>query len=102
MIVAKKELDYYYPDQIEPEKEPKRPKRSNQNKKRKKKKLKAKLKLSIIGMATIGLLVSLFILYRYVNITRIRTEITALEKQKMELAREEEDLLSELETIRSS
>lgn len=100
MIVAKKELDYYYSDHIEPIE--RKPKESNQNKKRKKKKTKAKLKLSIIGMATIGLIVSLFILYRYANITRIRTEITTLEKQKMELVREEEDLLSELETIRSS
>lgn len=97
MLVAKKELDYYYPDQMEVE--PERPKKVN---KRRKKKSKAANKLLIMGLAIIGLTLSLFILYGYANITKIRIEITELEKQKVQLAREKEDLIAELEGIKSS
>lgn len=105
MIVAKKKLDYYYPEEIKPEEkmpQKKKPQKPNKNNKIKKKKSKAKSKLHIIGLAIIGLVVSLFILRGYANITKTRAEITVLERQKVELAREEDDLLSELERIKSS
>ena len=98
MLVTKKELDYYYPDQVDVEYE--RPKRSKRT--HKKKKSKVSYKLFAIGLAMIGLILSLFILYRYANITKVRQEITELERQKFELEREKEDLITELESIKSS
>ncbi|NMB26742.1 MAG: hypothetical protein GX987_01655 [Tissierellia bacterium] len=98
MLVTKKELDYYYyPDQVDAEYE--RPKRTY---KRKKKKAKVSYKLFAIGLAIIGLILSLFILYRYANITKVRQEITELERQKIELEKEKEHLTTELESIKSS
>ena len=95
MLVAKRELDYYYPEQIDVEERPKRVKK-------RKKKSKASSKLIIIGIAIIGLILSLYILYGYANLTKTRLEITELEKQKYELEREKEDLIAELEGIKSS
>ena len=93
MLVAKKELDYY-PEQIDIQRE--KPKKVH------KKKSNASSKLLIIGFAIIGLILSLFILYGYANITKTRLEVTGLEKQKIELEREKEDLIAELEGIKSS
>ncbi len=95
MLVAKKELDYYQ-DETHIQKE--KPKKV----KVRKKKSNASSKLLIIGLAMIGLILSLFILYRYANITKIRLEVTELEKHKTELEREKEDLIAELEGIKSS
>lgn len=102
MLVTKKELDYYYyPDQINTEYESL--KRTRKRKKKKKKEnIKVSYKLSAIGLAMIGLILSLFILYRYANITKVRLEITELEKQKVELEKEKEHLTTELESIKSS
>lgn len=97
MLVAKKELDYYYPEQVNTQDE--RPKRVGKSRK---KKSRAASKLLIIGVAIFGLVLSLFILYRYANITKIRGEITELEKQKLELEKEKEHLIAELEGIKSS
>src|SRR5690554_12334 len=55
-----------------------------------------------MGIAMVGLILALFILYRYANITKIRLEITELEKQKIELEKEKENLVGELEAIKSS
>lgn len=98
MLVTKKELDYYYyPDQINTEYES-----LKRTRKKKKKNIKVSYKLSAIGLAMIGLILSLFILYRYANITKVRLEITELEKQKVELEKEKEHLTTELESIKSS
>ena len=98
MLVAKKELDYYYPDQVDiPEEKPRKV-----QEKRKSKSKKVVYKLLVMGFAIIGLVLSLFILYRYANITKVRLEITELEKQKIELEKEKEDLIAELEGIKSS
>lgn len=97
MLVAKKELDYYYPDQVDIQEE-----KSRKVRKKKKSKSKVVYKLLVMGFAIIGLVLSLFILYRYANITKVRLEITELEKQKIELEREKEDLIAQLEGIKSS
>lgn len=95
MLVAKKEYDYY-PEKSRTEK--------SRNKKvvKRKKRTKALYRLALMGIAMIGLILSLFILYRYANITKIRLEITELEKQKVELEKEKENLVAELEAIKSS
>ncbi|MCF6466503.1 hypothetical protein [Clostridium sp. Cult2] len=97
MLVAKKEFDYYYPEEIDIEK-----KKTRRRVVTRKKKNKALYRLAIMGIAMIGLLLSLLILYRYANITKLRLEITELEKQKIELEKEKEILVAELETIKSS
>lgn len=96
MLVANKELEYYYPEKIDIEKN------KNRTVIKRKKKTKAIYKLFIMGIAMIGLILSLFILYRYTNITNIRLEITELEKQKIELEKEKEILIAELEAVKSS
>ncbi len=95
MLVAKKEYNYS-PEKVNTEK-------SKRKKVVKvKKKNKAIHKLAMMGIAMIGLILSLFILYRYANITKMRLEITELEKQRIELIKEKENLVAELETIKSS
>ena len=98
MLVTKREIDYdYYSTGRDIDYE--KPK-ATYRKKRKKSKLT--YKLFIMGLAVIGLILSLFILYRYANITRVRQEITELERQKIELEKEKEYLTTELESIKSS
>ena len=97
MLVTKKELYYDYPNQVDIEYEkPQRVYRKKRNNS------KASYKLFAIGLAIIGLILSLFILYGYANITKVRQEITELERQKIELAKEKEYLMTELESIKSS
>lgn len=95
MLVAKKEYDYY-PEKIRTG--------NSRNKTviKRKKKTRALYRLALMGFAMIGLILSLFILYRYTNITKLRLEITELEKQKVELEKEKENLVAELEAIKSS
>jgi cell division protein FtsL len=97
LLVAKKDLEYYHTEEIQPQEKQKR--RSKPNKKRKS---KAASKLSAIGISMIILAVCLFILYGYTNITKIRLEITELEKHKAELMKEKEDLVAELVAVKSS
>lgn len=97
MLVTKRELDNYYEEEIDIiiEKEEK-----IRNKKRKK--AKSSSKLFAISLAVIILVLCLYILYGYTNITNMRLEISELEKQRYELERDKEDLIAQLETIKSS
>ena len=99
MLVTKKELDYYDYNGNQADVEYEKPKKTY---KKKKKKSKVSYKLFIVELAIIGLILSLFILFRYANITKVRQEITDLERQKTELAKEKEYLTTELESIKSS
>ena len=54
-----------------------------------------------MGISVIGLALSLFILFRYANITKMKLEITEIQQQKIQLEKEKEDLLAELESIKS-
>jgi len=58
-------------------------------------------KLFFLGVSLIGLALSLFILYRYANITKMKLEITEMQQQKIQLQKEKEDLMAELEAIKS-
>lgn len=99
MIVTKKALEYYDQEQVDMEYE--KQKRIREKQKRKRKKAQSMQKLIFIGIAIIGLFLALYILQGYVNITKTRHEITELENQKLELNREKEDLISELEATKS-
>ena len=96
MLVAKKELEYYYNDPHQSEdKKIKKKTRGNKNH-------KVLYKMFFIGIAFVGLMLSLFILYRYANISKMRLEITQIQQQKAQLLKEKEDLIAELEALKSS
>ena len=103
MLVAKKEfeyqgLEYSCDDVYQPRKKEstKREKAVHINKN-----YKVLYKMFILGISVIGLALSLFILFRYANITKMKLEITEIQQQKIQLEKEKEDLLAELESIKS-
>lgn len=59
-------------------------------------------RLMLMFFAIIGLALSLIILHRYAQITKLKLEITELQAQKIRLEEEKDDLLAELEAIKSS
>lgn len=95
MLVAKAQVNYYPEETIE---KPIKPVKKT----RKKKKSNSLFKLMSIFMATIVMVICIFILVRYANITSIRYELTKLEKQKHELESAKLNLLAELEGVKSS
>ncbi|HHV26844.1 MAG TPA: hypothetical protein GXX63_06585 [Tissierellia bacterium] len=90
MLVAKREENHYYEER---------------NKKRKKikknSKNKSNEKLKFLMGATIILLACLFVLLRYTHITQMRLENSKLESQKVELKKEKQDLMAELDRVKS-
>lgn len=99
MLVTKRELEHYYPEHINIDY--KQQKRIVEERRRRRIKARSAQKLLGIGFAVIGTILSLLILIGYVNITKINHEIAQLEEQKIELNREKEDLVAELEAIKS-
>lgn len=99
VLVAKKKLEYYDPEQVDMEYE--KQKKIRENQKRENRRAQSIQKLFFIGFAIIGLALSLYILQGYASITKVSQEITELENQKLELKREKEDLIGELEAIKS-
>lgn len=93
MLIAKKELEYNY----EEVRTKKKIRTTN-----KKKNNKALYRLMLMFIATIGLALSLIVLQRYAEITKLRLEITELQAQKIRLEKEKDDLMAELEAIKSS
>jgi len=93
LLVAKRELEYSH---IE-EKRKKNIRTTN-----KKKNNMAVYRLMLMFFAIIGLALSLIILHRYAQITKLKLEITELQAQKIRLEEEKDDLLAELEAIKSS
>lgn len=100
MLVNKMELDNldsYYEEEIETilkEEEIRR------KKKRRKKKVSSKI--SAILFAIFGLLLCIYILNGYTNITRLRLQIVKLEDKKYELEKEREDLMAQLEYMKNT
>jgi len=99
LLVTKRELEYCYPEHIDIDHE--QQKRIVEERKKRRKRARSAQKLLGIGFAVVGTILSLLILIGYLNITRINHEIAQLEEQKMELNREKEDLIAELEAIKS-
>lgn len=94
MLIARSEENYYYNP------EEKRAKRKKVIKKKKKNNIKNKLKL--FTSAIIVLLLCMLVLLRYADITKTRLKITKLENEKIELEKEREDLITELDRVKSS
>lgn len=103
MLVSRSELSYYPEPEYELEQKPKGPKkRPNKKQRARQKKTNSSIKLVYIFMAIMFLGTCLFILSRYAAITLVRTDITNLEKQKIELEKTRTNLIAELEGIKSS
>lgn len=97
MLVAKRELNDYYEREVEAIVE-----REKKIRNKKKKKAKSSYKLIAITLATLGLALCLYVLYGYANITKIKSEIAILEGEKLELEKDKEDLIVQLDTIKSA
>ncbi|WP_416197821.1 MAG: Cell division protein FtsL [Sporanaerobacter sp.] len=100
MLVAKTEENYYYNENIR--ENVRNNNVSDRRRKNTSKKSNSKNKLQFIASAIIALMICLLILYRYAHITQLRLEITQLESQKIELEKEKQDLLAELDRVKSS
>lgn len=98
MLVAR-ELKYYPTEELEVQK---KPRKSQKKVKLKKKRSNSLAKLMILSMPLFFLGIALLILFRYANITAVRQEITKLERQRAELEVVKQDLIGELEGIKSS
>lgn len=103
MLVAKKELEYFEQEHHKNNYRQPKKKRNNKSNKRPQnnKNYKVLYKVLFLVVSFIGLALSLFILYRYANITKMKLEITEIQQQKIQLEKEKEDLLAELEAIKS-
>jgi cell division protein FtsL len=103
LLVAKKEFEYqeleYYNDNLyeSRNKRVKKPAKATQ----KNKNYKVLYKMLFLGISVVGLALSLFILFRYANITKMKLEITEMQQHKLQLEKEKEDLMAELEAIKS-
>jgi len=101
-LLAKAELNYYPEEVLEKQyinnPKSKKEKRAVKNKT----KLNTLVKLACLSCAIIIMITSLFILLRYAKITKIRMDVTELEKQKIELEKTKLDLVADLEGIKSS
>jgi cell division protein FtsL len=100
LLVAKTEENYYYNENIR--ENVRNNNVSDRRRKNTSKKSNSKNKLQFIASAIIALMICLLILYRYAHITQLRLEITQLESQKIELEKEKQDLLAELDRVKSS
>lgn len=98
MLVAK-ELSYYPTEALEVKERPRKNIKKVQEKKRNNNSF---AKLIILSIPIIMVGIALFILFRYANITEVRQDITKLERQKVELEKTKQDLIAELEGIKSS
>lgn len=105
MLARKAEL-YYYPEEIyeDPRKKDLKNDQNKKNNKKNKKnsKLNAGVKILCLFSGLLILGISLFILIRYANITKMRMELTQIERQIVELEKTKLDLVAELEGIKSS
>lgn len=101
MLVAKAELNYY-PEEIYQEEYKEINKNKNKKVQKKKNKSYALVKLVCLLIALAILSTSLFILFRYASITKIRMDVTNLERQKVELEKSKLNLLADLDVVKSS
>lgn len=101
LLVAKAELNYY-PEQIYQEEYQDINKNKNKKTPNKKNNSKALIKVLCLFIAIAVLSTSLFILFRYASITKIRMEVTQLERQKVELEKNKLNLLADLDVVKST
>lgn len=101
MLARKAELNYYPEEIYEFPREVERKKRIKK-KKKEKNQFKVALKTMFLFSGLIIMGISLFILFRYANITKMRMELTQLETQKVELEKNRLELNAKLDGIKSS
>ena len=90
----------YYPEEIQEVR--RRPNQERVRKVQKNTNANSYIKLVFLSVPVIVVLISLFILSGYANISSIRQDITELEREKVELERMKMDLIADLENIKSS
>lgn len=94
-----KELKYYPEEQSKISEERKR---RIEKARKVQKKNNGLIKLCYLCLPIIIASICIFILFRYVNITQVRQEITALEYEKTELEKNKINLMGNLESLKSS
>lgn len=97
-MLARK-LEYYPEEQVQAKEQ--RKKRIEQAKKAQKKN-NSLIKMFFLTIPVLITGVCIFILFRYVNITQVRQEITSLEIEKVELEKTKINLIGDLESMKSS
>ncbi len=97
-MLARK-LEYYPEEQVQAKEQ--RKKRIEQAKKAQKKN-NSLIKMFFLTIPVLIAGVCIFILFRYVNITQVRQEITSLEIEKVELEKTKINLIGDLESMKSS
>ncbi|MDR7857183.1 hypothetical protein [Tissierella sp.] len=101
MLVARSELSYYPTETLEIKEKPIREiKKSNNKQKNKKKSCVPKLVYLTFPLIILG--ISLSVLFGYAKITAVRLDITKLESKKVELEKTRQDLIADLEGVKSS
>lgn len=94
MLVARSQENYCYnQEKVRVKRKRKITNKSNNN---------IKNKLKLFTSAIIILVLCMFVLLGYADITKTRLEITKLESEKIELEKEREDLTTELDRVKSS
>lgn len=98
-MLEARELSYYPVEELE---ENKNTTKKIKRQKKVQKKNTSSLKLLFLFFPVMISAICLLILFRYVNITSVRQEITKLENQKVELEKTKINLIGDLEGIKSS
>lgn len=101
-MLAKAELNYY-PEEVLEKPYIDSPK-NNKKRKKVKQKSNSKILVKIVCLFGAGIIMvtNLFILLRYANITKMRMDVTSLERRKVELEKNKANLVADLEGIKSS
>lgn len=101
LLAERAKLNYYPGEIYEYPREVRRKKKSvEKNKRIKRSRLAIKASCLFFGIIIMG--ISLFILFGYANITKMRMELTQLEATKVELEKNRLELEAELDGIKSS
>lgn len=107
-MLAKAELNYYPEEVLEKEYIEKRQNnkqkrvKKNKNNKNNKNKGKSLFKLTCFVSVILLMITGLYVLLGYANITKMRMEVTQLEKEKIELEKMKNDLAADLEGVKNS
>lgn len=94
-----RELSYYPLEELETNR---RPEKHGRKSKKIKKRNNSGIKILFLFFPVMICTICLLILFRYVNITSVRNELTILENQKIELEKTKINLMGDLEGIKSS
>jgi cell division protein FtsL len=97
LLVARSELSYYPIETLEVKEKPIKEIKKSTNRKK-----SCIPKLVYLAFPVVILGISLSVLFGYAKITAVRLDITKLESQKVELEKTKQDLIADLEGVKSS